>query len=261
MMFTGGPSHGPVGPGSDEIVGGIECRRVADGTSDMVRVIGHRGASSTHPENTIAAFRAAAEDGADGVELDVRRTADDVLVVFHDAHLPNGEVLRTVLSDDLPPAIPTLAAALEACADLWVNIEIKNLPEDPDYDSEHGISVAVAGLILAFDAADRVIVSSFDISSVDRIRSLNPGIPTAWLVWGGSDPTSLIERSRDHGHRAIHPHDLLVDEAFVTRAHDAGLEVNVWTVDDLDRVHQLAELGVDGIITNTPRQVVAALRG
>ena len=53
----------------------------------MVRIIGHRGASASHPENTIEAFRAAAEQGAHGIELDVRRTADDVLVVYHDAHL------------------------------------------------------------------------------------------------------------------------------------------------------------------------------
>ncbi|MDH3679763.1 MAG: glycerophosphodiester phosphodiesterase [Acidimicrobiia bacterium] len=225
----------------------------------MVRVIGHRGASATHPENTIEAFRAAAEQGAHGVELDVRRSADDVLVVFHDAHLPDGRVVRDVASADLPPTIPTLAEALEACADSWINIEVKNMPDDPDYDSEHGLSVAVAGLILAFDASDRVIVSSFDISSVDRIRSIDPTIPTAWLVWGGADPGSLIDRSVAHGLQAIHPSDLLVDESFVRRAHDAGLAVNVWTVDDPDRIRQLAALGVDGIITNAPADALDAL--
>lgn len=227
----------------------------------MVRVIGHRGASATHPENTIEAFQAAAEQGAHGVELDVRRSADDVLVVFHDAHLPDGQVVREVAAVDLPPSIPTLAEALEACADSWINIEIKNMPDDPDYDAEHGLSVAVAGLIMAFGAADRVIVSSFDISSVDRIRSIDPTIPTAWLVWGGADPGSLIDRSVAHGHQAIHPADLLVDEAFVRRAHDAGLEVNVWTVDDPDRIRQLAAIGVDGIITNAPTVALEALAG
>lgn len=226
----------------------------------MVRVIGHRGASASHPENTIEAFRAAADMGAQGIELDVRRTVDDVLVVFHDAHLATGEMVREVASADLPPSIPTLAEALEACADTWINIEIKNMPDDPDYDSEHGLSVAVAGLIAAFDAFERVIVSSFDISSVDRLRSLEPSIPTAWLVWGGGDPGSFIDRAVAHDLTAIHPHDLLVDETFVKRAHDAGLSVNVWTVDDLDRVRQLVDMGVDGIITNTPGEVVEALK-
>lgn len=225
----------------------------------MVRVIGHRGASATHPENTLGAFQAAADQGAQGIELDVRRTADDVLVVFHDAHLANGKVIRELGAAELPSFVPTLAEALEVCSDLWVNIEIKNLPEDPDYDTEHGLSIAVAGLVAAFDAADRVIVSSFDIGSVERIRDTDPSIPLGWLVWGQADPASLINRVVDHGFQAIHPHDLLVDAGFVSRAKDAGLEVNVWTVDDPDRARDLAELGVDGIITNAPGTIVAAL--
>ena len=225
----------------------------------MVRVIAHRGASATHPENTIEAFQAAAEQGAQGIELDVRRTADDVLVVYHDAHLASGAVIRDTDSADLPSSVPTLADALAACADLWLNVEIKNMPSDPDYDSELGLSVAVAGLIAAFDASERVMVSSFDIASVDRIRSIDPTIPLAWVVWAQADPMSLIQRTSAHGLDAIHPHDLLVDAGFVRRAHDAGLDVNVWTVDDADRIRELADLGVDGIITNRPADAVAAL--
>ncbi|MCP3991088.1 MAG: glycerophosphodiester phosphodiesterase [Actinomycetia bacterium] len=225
----------------------------------MVRVIGHRGASATHLENTLDAFRAAADQGAHGIELDVRRTADDVLVVFHDAHLASGKIVREVQAAELPSFVPTLAEALEACADIWINIEIKNLPEDPDYDAEHGLSIAVAGLVVAFDAADRVIVSSFDIGSVDRIRDMDPAIPLGWLVWGQADPLSLIQRAVAHEVQAIHPHDLQVDAGFVAKAKGAGLEINVWTVDDPERAIELAELGVDGIITNAPGPIVAAL--
>ena len=225
----------------------------------MVRVIGHRGASATHPENTVEAFEAAAAMGAHGIELDVRRTADDVLVVFHDAHLPDGPRLRELTADQLPPSVPTLAEALDACHDLWINIEIKNLPDDPDYDAEHGISVAVAALVGAYDIASRVIVSSFNIDSVDRIHALDPEIPTGWLVWGGGDPMSFVDRAVAHGVSAIHPHDVLVDERFVERAHEGGLEVNVWTVDDVARIAQLASFGVDGIITNTPDAALEAL--
>lgn len=225
----------------------------------MVQVIGHRGASATHPENTLEAFRAAAAQGAHGIELDVRRTMDDVLVIYHDAHLGDGRIVRELEAADLPVSVPTLAEALEACADMWINVEIKNMPDDPDYDSEHGLSVAVAGLISAYDAAARVIVSSFDISSVDRIRSTDATIPVAWLVWGQADPGSLIERAVAHGMQAIHPHDLLVDQSFVDRAHGAGLGVNVWTVDQPERIRELAALGVDGIITNTPGVAVEAL--
>lgn len=227
----------------------------------MVRVIGHRGASATHPENTLEAFRAAAEQGAHGIELDVRRTADDVLVVFHDAHLRDGRVIRELDAADLPRSIPTLAEALDACADLWINVEVKNMPDDPDYDSEHGLSIAVAGLLAAYDANDRVIVSSFDITSVDRIRSIDQTIPVAWLVWAQADPASLIDRATAHGMTAIHPHDLLVDASFIAKARAAELEVNVWTVDDVERMRELVALGVDGIITNDPRRAVDALRG
>jgi glycerophosphoryl diester phosphodiesterase len=78
-------------------------------------IIAHRGASQAEPENTVAAFRAAARAGADGVELDVRRTADDHLVVHHDAVLADGRPLRTVGSAELAAQIPTLDAALDAC--------------------------------------------------------------------------------------------------------------------------------------------------
>ena len=221
----------------------------------MVRVIAHRGASATHPENTLEAFRAAADQGAHGVELDVRRTADDVLVVFHDAHLPSGRMLREVTADGLPSSVPSLAEALEACADLWVNIEIKNMPSDPDYDSEHGISVAVAALITAYDAAERVLVSSFNIDAIDRIKAVDPAIPTGWRVWAQAPPSSLIDRAVAHEVVAIHPHDLLVDQSFVTNAHRAGLAVNVWTVNEARRVRELLAFGVDGIITDQPGEV------
>ncbi|MGB5757829.1 MAG: glycerophosphodiester phosphodiesterase [Acidimicrobiales bacterium] len=237
----------------------------------MVRVIAHRGASATHHENTLEAFRAAAEQGAQGIELDVRLSADEVLVVHHDAHLSDGSLLRELSAEQLPDWIPTLGEALDVAGSMWVNVEIKNVPDEPDYDDEHRISVAVAGLIAASlanpasfdgdldDASGRFMVSSFNVDSIERIRRLDAGIPLALLVWGQADPVSLIARAMAHGFDGIHPHDLLVDRGFVARAHDAGLQVNVWTVDDPERVVELAGFGVDGIITNDPRSAVAAL--
>lgn len=223
------------------------------------RIVGHRGASATHPENTIEAFLAAGEAGADGVELDVRRTEDDVLVVYHDASLADGRLLRRTAAAELPPSIPTLAEALEACADMWVNIEIKNLPSDQDYDAEHGVSVAVAAVVAAYGVNDRVLVSSFDMATLDRLRSVDPTIPTGWLVFSGSAPSQFVDRAAAHGHDAIHPHDVLVDPSFLRRSRSAGLSVNVWTVDDADRIRELAAWGVDGIITNDPAGARRAL--
>lgn len=223
------------------------------------RIVGHRGASATHPENTLAAFTAAKDAGADGIELDVRRTKDDVLVVHHDAHLADGRLISKIQADDLPESVPTLADALMVCDDMWINIEIKNSPDDPDYDATHGISVAVAGLILAFDAEERVLVSSFDVDGVLRIRETVPSIRIGWLCYGQASPASLIGRASGHGMAAIHPHDPLVDQSFVTKAHAEGLEVIVWTVDDPNRLRELAAFGVDALITNDPAAARAAL--
>lgn len=248
---------------------------VRDSGAGHVRVIAHRGASATHHENTIEAFEAAAQQGAQGIELDVRLSADDVLVVHHDAHLPDGSLVRQLVANDLPDWVPTLGEALDVAGDMWVNIEIKNVPDEPDYDEEHQISVAVAGLVAAslaqtvgqidsatsdqLAASDRFMVSSFNVDSVERIRNLDRSIPLALLVWGQADPASLIGRAVAHGFEAIHPHDVLVDRTFVLRAREAGLQVNVWTVDDPERIKELADFGVDGIITNNPAAAVAAI--
>lgn len=223
------------------------------------RIVAHRGASADFPENTIEAFVGAEALGADGIELDVRRTADDVLVIHHDVHLADGRMVRGTASADLPPSVPTLAEALEATGDLWVNVEVKNHPSDPDFDAEHGISIAVAALIDAFDVRERVLVSSFDLDSVLRIRDADPTIPLGWLVWGQADPMQLLSRAKARGMEAIHPHDLLVDAAFVAEAHRIDVAVNVWTVDDVARIQSLAAMGVDAIITNVPDVALAAL--
>ena len=251
----------------------------------MTRVIAHRGASATHPENTLEAFRAAAEQGADGIELDVRLSADGVLVVHHDAHLADGTLIRSLSAEEMPDWIPTLYESLEVAGDMWVNVEIKNVPDEPDYDDKHQISVAVAGLVAAtlagspgtgsavegsalensalensaLENSQRIMVSSFNVDSIERVKQADETVPLALLVWGQADPGSLIGRAEAHGFEAIHPHDILVDRSFVQRAQAAGLQVNVWTVDDPARMVELADYGVDGIITNVPALAVAEL--
>lgn len=212
----------------------------------------HRGASAAAPENTVEAFRLARSLGADWVELDVRLSADGVVVVHHDAHLADGRLLADLTLDDMPDGITSLAEALEACEGMGVNIEIKNLPDDPDYDADHAVVDAVAGLAQAYLGPDRTLVSSFNIDSVDRMRAVDPTLPCAWLFFQMTDPVSVVDRAVAHGMAGIHPFDNLVDAAMVRRAHEAGLVVNVWTVDDPERMAALVEMGVDGICTNVP---------
>lgn len=229
----------------------------------MVQVIAHRGASAARPENTLEAFRLAVEMGADWVELDVRRTADDVLAISHDAHIADGRVIVEHRHSDLPDHLPSLAEALEACAGAKVNIEIKNEPDDPDYDRAHQISDAVVGLALAYRDMSDLLISSFNLDTVRRIKAVDPAIPTG-LVTGLQvmDPAMLVERVVEAGLNAIHPWDITLDHALIDRAHDAGLIVNTWTVNDPDRMREFIEMGVDGIISDHPdvaREVVDSM--
>jgi glycerophosphoryl diester phosphodiesterase len=216
-------------------------------------VIAHRGASRAQPENTVAAFRAAADLGADGVELDVRRTGDRGLAVHHDAVLADGRVIVNVLMSTLPGHVPSLEAALDACAPVGVvNVEIKNWPDDPDFDAELWLASAVVDLIDARGEHDRVLVSCFHLPTLDRVRQLDDRVRTGWLTFTVADHAAAIDRAAAHGHAALHPFVAYVDGALVDHAHAAGLAVNTWTVDDPDRMAELIALGVDGIVTNVP---------
>jgi glycerophosphoryl diester phosphodiesterase len=216
-------------------------------------VIAHRGASAAHPPgNTVEAFAAAGPLGATGVELDVRRCADGTLAVHHDEHLPDGRALVGLRGDELPPWVPTLEAALEACAGLLVNIEIKNHPRDGDFDPDESLAAAVVALVAGRgDRADQtLLVSSFHRPTIDRVRSLAPALPTA-MLHNTLDEARLAVIA-EGGHRAVHPRRGTVTAALVARAHELGLAVNVWTVDDPDEIVALAQLGVDGVVTNVP---------
>jgi glycerophosphoryl diester phosphodiesterase len=97
-----------------------------------------------------------------------------------------------------------------------------------------------------------VLVSSFNIDAIDRVRTLAPSLPTALLTFGLDEPATAIARCVAQGHRALHPFDATVDQMLVDAAHAAGLAINVWTVDRPDRIVALAAMGVDGICTNVP---------
>ncbi len=219
-------------------------------TSATPSVIAHRGASAAARENTIEAFELAIEMGAQGVELDVRRTADGLLVVHHDAHLDDGRGIADLAAVELPDHVPTLEAALDACGNLVVNVEIKNSEGDHGFDVSRSIADETMTLVDARNTADRYLISSFDLPTTDRAAALSPS-PSAWLVYAG-DAESLCQLCRARGHGVIHPADHQVDAEFMAHARAARLAVNVWTVDDPDRMVELAGLGVDGIVTNVP---------
>ena len=137
-------------------------------------VLAHRGARRVAPENTIEAFTRALDQGADGVELDVHRTSDGRLVVHHDAEADRIGVLATRTLEEirgLRPEIPTLDEALDACAGSLVNIEVKNLPGDADYDPEEQAVGLVGDVVVSRGRRDNVLVSSFNLATIDRLRA------------------------------------------------------------------------------------------
>jgi len=213
-------------------------------------VIAHRGASSVELENTLAAFRAAAGQGADGVELDVHRTEDGELVVRHDADTPAGLLRALTLADvrEQLPEVPTLADVLDVCRGRLVNVEIK----DPDPRAAE----AVVDLLAERDRADEVIVSSFDLATVDRVRAVGSEVPTGLLTVGRRNLPTLLDLAAERGHAAIHPDRRALSrryaDAFVDDARERGLRVNVWTVNAPATITRLAEAGVDALITDVP---------
>lgn len=212
--------------------------------------VAHRGASGPERENTVSAFRAARRLGADMVELDVRRTGDGVLVVHHDAEIPGFGPIVGRRADELPDWVPTLAEALEACEGMLVDVEVKHQHGEPDFDAAQPAARAVAEVVAGTGRDDQVLVSSFDLASVDAVRAVDPTIPTGLLTIDTADPARVLATALRHGHRTFLPLHWAVTPELVGAAHADGVAVVPWTVDDPDRMRALADMGVDAIVTN-----------
>ena len=207
----------------------------------------------------------AREDGADGVELDVHRTSDGELVVFHDAAVEDFGVLAQAPFARIRaafPWVPTLTEVLDECVGLLVNIEIKNSPPDADFDPDEGVAHAVVELLRA-RGGDDVIVSSFNFPSIERVHALDASVPTGYLTGFQVTPIDAIAAAVGGGHRAVHPFfGMLADEGAATvveAAHAHGIAVNTWTVNDPTEIARLAAAGVDAIVTDVPAVGLAAL--
>lgn len=231
----------------------------------QIQVYAHRGASHYAPENTLPAFDLAARQGADGIELDVHLTRDNRLVVIHDETLDRttdgtGWVkdhtlteLKTLCADNHMPGfadarIPTLREVLELVrpTGLRVNIELKT--SILWYD---GIEQKTLELVQAMGMQDRVIYSSFNHYSIEKVRQLAPGAETAYLY---SDIICDVERyAAAHGVRGLHPGLWNVKMGDLLQVYlNSGLAVRVWTVNDARDLRWLMEAGAD-VITNDPR--------
>jgi glycerophosphoryl diester phosphodiesterase len=234
---------------------------------DRILNFAHRGASAAAPGNTLAAFRLAAEMGADGVELDVQLARDGEAVVIHgstvDRTTDGQGAVRGMTLDQLKaldagswfaPAfagerIPTLREVFDAIGHrLLVNVEVKSL-----LGRSQELEAEVVRLIEDGNLVHRVIVSSFNPLSLWRVKRLNPNISTALLY---APHLPLFLRRAWLGpivpHEFRHPHYSMVDERFMAWARQKGYRVNVWVVNEPNEMRHLVALGVDGIITDRP---------
>jgi glycerophosphoryl diester phosphodiesterase len=237
-------------------------------------VLGHRGASADAPENTLAAFGLALEQGADGFELDVWRCGSGEVVVFHDedARRVAGSALR------IPRAslaelrrldvgswrgerfrgerIPLLSEVLAAFPAAVVNVEMKAARlGDPR------LAVAVARVLREQGATGRVVVSSFDHLLLAAFRLAAPGVALGLLFEGGpawEARAALAERLLRPP--ALHPQLGLVTPERARAWRARGRALHVWTVDDPADAERLCALGANAVITNGPRLVREAVR-
>jgi glycerophosphoryl diester phosphodiesterase len=243
--------------------------------------IGHRGASAYAPEHTFAAYDLALEQGADYIEIDLQMTADGVLVAMHDktlnrtADAPEGvperycrglvskKTLEQIKMCDAGSwfspeyageQIPTLEEIFEEYG-TSVNyyIETKNPDAAPGMEEELVRLLGEYDLIEPAAESWQVLIQSFSAESLMRIHELEPSLPLIQLYWAGTSKT--IQRDLDAASQyavGIGPYKQDVDVALVEAAHERCLAVHPYTVNTVEEMAALIDLGVDGMFTNTP---------
>jgi glycerophosphoryl diester phosphodiesterase len=224
----------------------------------------HRGSpdpASGVRENTVEAFVRARRLGADGIELDVRTTADGALAVHHDPLVEGAGPLSGLTAAELPSYIPLLADALDACRGLTVNIEIKNLPGEPGFDPDERVAREVVDLVVGAGRESGVVISSFWPPTLEAVHALRPDLVTGLLLAPWFDPGEAVAAAVARGFHAVHPHVDLVSGALVAGAHRAGLAVAAWPVNGAPAMAAVAEAGVDTVITDDVPLAVATLDG
>jgi glycerophosphoryl diester phosphodiesterase len=213
--------------------------------------IGHRGARAYEPENTLRSFRKALEIGVDAIELDVRKTRDNHLVVIHDADVKrttNGKglvadlTLKEIkeLSTEKNEKIPTLEEALD-----FIDNKAKILIELKETGSEEKVLSAVHSKKLE----KNVIIVSFLEEALAKIREQDKQIETGLLYAKHKNP---IKAAQDLKTNYLLPLYRFTHTANVQKAHQNGLKVLVWTINTPEEIAEYTEKGVDGIATDKP---------
>lgn len=227
-------------------------------------VVAHKGASGLAPENTMAAFELALSTGADSIELDVQLSRDRVPVVIHDSDL--GRTVRGEgLVSDLTAAelavmdagswchprfagqgVPMLQEVLEwAKGRIPLHIELKKT-----FSAAPDVVSTVVDLVQRFDVVTQVEVFSFDYQCIQLVKEAYPVLMTGVCFKEGA--LDYVGLAHEFGIQVLHPEWQCVNKNMVGKAHEMGLYVIAWTVDDPEQTRTLVSMGVDGITTNFP---------
>ncbi len=243
----------------------------------MIQVQAHRGASGYAPENTLASFQMAVDMKADGIECDIHLSKDGVFVVCHDetidrtsdgtgriADMTYEEIAKHNFSGKFHPhyfhgnaqTAPTLQQMLDVVKDMKViNIEVKEFAGDEDAALNKFYEI-----LAGYGIVDRVIVSSFNVGILKRLKALHGDVFTGYLYHPGvkSDTYKVypwevaVQTALDHNCDAIHPEIGSLTREVVEDAHAHGLKVNCWTANTREMVEKAMAIGCDGVITNYP---------
>jgi glycerophosphoryl diester phosphodiesterase len=236
-----------------------------DGVPEYRRV-GHKGADAIVTGNTAESFDAAVEHGVDMIELDVLRAKEGKLIVAHDHH------------DALVRKPMDLTEAL----DLFLEPPLDEVEIDCDLKLA-GREAELAGALSGRGLVERAMVSTMEVESLVKLRTLEPDLRLGWTYpktrrdwtqygWAGPAlraglsamrrrfPGILEKKAPRMGVNAVWAYHQVITPRLVESAGRVGVELIAWTVDDADRIHELLDIGVDGICSNDPRLFDAAER-
>jgi len=234
----------------------------------------HRGSSAYRPENTLEAFSLAVEQGADGIELDVQITKDDVIVAAHDEYLERVSDGKGCISDytldelktfNFGKLFPDAVCRVPSLAEVFSLIKPSNLTLNIELKMSERVRLDLPGKLAAltkeYGMEDRVIYSSFNHYFLQMIKKINPSAKTGMLYdLVMVDPWVYAAYI---GVDFIHPNFRIIAALpdTVKRCHDNGIGVNVWTVDDPQAVKLMMHFGVDSLITNKPDTALSCRGG
>ncbi len=237
----------------------------------MVVNVAHRGASGDYPENTLLAFEKALEIGVDEIELDLHSTKDGHLVIMHDATVDRttdgtGAIAEMTVAEikalDAGSAfdgrfrgerVPTWEEALDFVQGrVGLNVHLKE-GGDPDGAYERRVAEAMD----RFGMVERSVVTCRD-ESVGIFAGIDPRIECR-IFRGSRTPEEYIRKSAEMGLRTMQPGRDITTAEFVRKAHEAGRIVHVFYADTPEDMRAFIDIGVDGILTNYPARLKAAL--